>query len=122
MAVNKKREPIEPEGHFGSSVVGRALQRIAEGKPALASDPALGGTELKDLPALAETAWMNEDGTIRVKFVTYDGPQSPNKMDGEYELEVGSDEYIDVLKRHPHVSPTNPSSYARYHDGRVEVS
>jgi hypothetical protein len=76
------------------------------------------GEVSEELPALAETAWINEDGTVRIHFVTYDAPQSPNRMFGDYELSPREAKHAEILQRHPGLAPEKPNTYTEYHDGR----
>ena len=80
------------------------------------------GQSPAELPALAETVWMTEDGRLQIHFVTYDSPNSPNRMAGDYELTANYAKYTDVLDRHPGLVPMNPSTFIRYHDGRWVLS
>jgi len=100
--------PFESDG-----LVARAIR--GELKPETGQSPT-------EVPALAETAWINEDGTLRIHFVTYDGPNSPNRMTGDYELIPTDGKYQAVLKRHPGLEPGKPNTYEEYYDGRWSVS
>lgn len=90
-------------------LVARALR--GELKPESGQSPA-------ELPAFAEIVWMIEVGRLRIHFVTYDSPNSPNRMTGDYELTANDAKYHDVLERHPGLDPSTPSTFIRYHDGR----
>ncbi|HEY9868487.1 MAG TPA: hypothetical protein V6D08_04925 [Candidatus Obscuribacterales bacterium] len=111
---------------FGdNSVVGRAMRRLAEGKPAFE------GEELEPVPPLEpevspkfkESAYMREDETIEMHFWVYDQPDNlMNRSYGCDDVRPGSAAHDAILRRHRGLIPGTGSIFIRHFDGRWVLS